>query len=201
MNSIFTVALLSLVLAGCAHPINITPDSKAYEQNLEPSKIPVGYFISESDREMQVKQSGGGGDKVTYYPYRELEPALQKVLFQAFIDTKKLSGPPTAQNMTASKIQYAFIPEFTTEAYSSGILTWPPTKFIVKCSIRALDTDGTTVWTGKYEGVGEATNSEWNGDFGLAGKRAAANVFKKMAEDIRNFPKFKIPKTVKSKTT
>lgn len=180
-------AIVSLfLLAGCAHAINITPNLRALTANTEILKTPVGYYLSPADRDKQVSQPSGGGDSVTYYPYKELEPALQKVLYERFKVVHALSSPPTERVLAEGKVDYAFIPEFITENYSTGVLTWPPTKFIVKCSMRAVDKTGTVVWSKQYEGTGEATSSDWKQDFGIAAKRAAESAFKSFAQDINS---------------
>src|SRR5215475_5579305 len=127
-------AVLALAsLTGCAHQIVITPDLSSIER---PSAAPidkkVGYYISGADRAAMVTTAGGGGDKVSYYPYKELEPALQKVLFNVFRDVQSLDSAHDAAYLSQHGIAYVFTPTIKTTSSSSGVFTWMPTHFEVQ---------------------------------------------------------------------
>ena len=182
-----TIFMLSaLLLVGCAHSINITPSFReiAIDDNL--IQTPVGYYISTVDREKKTEQKTSGGDSIIFNPYMELEPGIQKVLFDRFRVVRILTSSPTPNALKDAHVKLAFIPEFTTETISSGFFTWPPRKFAVKCSIRAVGPDGKVIWSQTYEGVGEAGDNEIYNDFGIAAKRAAEDAFKKFARDLHS---------------
>lgn len=64
----------ALILFACAHPITINPSLTAQrsDNNLFSTKI-AGYVMTEADRAKQVTTEGGGGDKISYFPYKDLE--------------------------------------------------------------------------------------------------------------------------------
>lgn len=88
MRAIGTFAsLLGIaVLAGCAaHPITITPDLAAVSASgVTPIKKNVGYYMAPEDRARQFTTAGGGGDKISHYPYRDLDAGIYKVLSNVF---------------------------------------------------------------------------------------------------------------------
>ncbi len=188
---IATIFVLITSLAGCAHPLIITPELQTLKRP-EGGYIQAtaGYYISSQDREKRVKTPGGGGDRVSYYPYKDLEPALQKVLFNVFQDVKKLDLAPTPEYLRSNGITFAFLPEITTDSYSGSLLTWPPTSFTVNLLCKVFSQDGKLIWERKYTGVGEATFSEFKNEYGLAAKRASQKVFSEMLDDLSRADEF-----------
>src|SRR5687767_10308345 len=101
------MALALAVLTGCAHPIIITPSlASLNDAQLVPMKKSVGYYISDADLALKVTTPGGGGDKVAYFPYKELEPALQKVLFNSFDKVERLSSLNDQATIAQKNITY-----------------------------------------------------------------------------------------------
>jgi hypothetical protein len=181
-----------MIISGCAHPIIITPELQSLKKPQgDYIQATVGYYITSYDRERQVISPGGGGDKISYYPYRELEPALQKVLYSLFQDVKKLDLAPTPEYLKANGITFAFLPEITTNSSSDSIFTWPPTSFTVNLSCKAFSQEGKLIWERKYSGVGTATFSEFKGQFGLAATRASQKVFSEMLNDLSQAAEFR----------
>src|SRR5436190_546409 len=82
----FIVVITALMAVGCAHRIDITPPLNTL-QATSAAKInkTVGYYISEADKAKEVTTPGGGGDRVTYQPYKESEPALNQVLSNIYV--------------------------------------------------------------------------------------------------------------------
>jgi len=181
-----------MMIIGCAHPLIITPELQSLKKTgNDYIKAKVGYYISPSDRENYVYSPGGGGDRIYYYPYKELEPALQKVLYNVFEDVVRLDLAITPEYLKANEINYAFLPEITTDSYSDGIFTWMPTSFTVNLSCKAFSQDGKLIWNRKYTGIGNATFSESSKDFGLAAKRAGQQAFSEMLNDLANAKEFR----------
>ena len=90
----YSVLFIALFITGCAHPIIITPELQSLKrQQGDFILATAGYYISPADRSKKVVTPGGGGDRVAYYPYKELEPALQKVLFNIFQDVQNARRP------------------------------------------------------------------------------------------------------------
>lgn len=181
-----------IMLIGCAHPIIITPDLQSLKKT-EGGYIQAtaGYYISPADRENYVYSPGGGGDRVYYYPYKELEPAFLKVLFNVFQDVKRLDLMISPEYLKSNDVAFAFLPEITTESYSDGVFTWMPTSFTVNLSCKAFSQNGKLIWERKYIGVGTATFSELTDDFGLAAKRASQKVFSEMLNDLSQAKEFR----------
>jgi hypothetical protein len=155
-----TSLLAMLALLGCAaHQISITPDLQFIDRKtVTPIEKNVGYYISLVDREKQVITPGGSGNKVLYFPYKELEPALQKVLFKLFKNVKKFDSPLNFEEARANDISFVFIPNITTDSSSSldSFLVWPPTDFTVNLNCKAFDRDGKLIWERRFVGIGKA---------------------------------------------
>ena len=179
-----TFALL-LACAGCAHPIVTTPDLVDLRpEDAGPIPKNVGYYISKENLDKQVITPGGGGDKVAYYPYKQLEPALQKALSNVFQRVYPLQSPNDTQAIEAQRITYVFVPTISTNSSSNSVITWPPTNFTVVLACRALDPQGKTVWEKQFSGEGAAEFGEFKSDFSLAAKRASQSAFSKFQQAL-----------------
>lgn len=183
-----TVSLLLLV--GCAHPINIAPNMAAFDGKQASKKVSkqVAYYISAEDRAKEVTTPGGGGDKVTYFPYRDLEPAIYKMLSNNFDDVHVLKSMDDKTELTSKKIAYVFVPKIETMSSSSSMLTWPPTDFTVSLECRALSPSGAVLWQTAAKGEGKATFSEFKADFSLAGRRAGERAVLQFEQQLRSSP-------------
>jgi len=164
-----------LLLVGCAHSITIAPDLAAIDPKDPIEKIQqnVGYYISAEDRARAVITPGGGGDKVQYFPYRDLEPGLFKVLTNMFNDVFALKTPDDKSFLASKNITFVLIPKIQTNSSSDSLFTWPPTDFTVLVECDALSPDGQPIWQVTATGVGKAIFSELAHEFGLAGRRAS----------------------------
>ncbi|CAG36021.1 hypothetical protein [Desulfotalea psychrophila] len=180
-----------LLLVGCGHSINITPPlNYLSKSNIVKIDKNVGYFISKENFAKEVSTPGGGGDKVKYFPYREAEPALKKVLSNVFEGVYKLSSEVDILSASSKKISYIFTPQFITHSSSSSVFTWPPTLFSITIDCKAVDKDGKITWQTKVTGEGEAEFSEFKHDMSLAAKRATKNAFIKLQDEILTSRKF-----------
>ncbi len=183
---------LLAALAGCAHPIVITPDLRAIDRNkIVPIEKAAGYYISEADRAKKVESPGGGGDKVAYYPYKELEPAFQKVLYNVFKDIKRLDAPPDAASLKANNLFVAFTPTFVTNSSSSGVFTWMPTNFTVKIDCKAIDGEGKEIWQKHIEESATVTSNEVYADFSIAAKKASEKAFLVLQDALNTAPELR----------
>jgi hypothetical protein len=161
------------VLGGCAHSIVITPDASKLTQVTKQSTNKVGYYISDEERARKVITPGGGGDKVEYAPYKELESGIYRVLNNVFSSVDQLKSESDKTYIADKKINFVLRPSITTNSSSSSLLTWPPTMFEVTIEIKATDSSGKVVWQDKVTGKGNAEFSEFKSDFSLAAKRAS----------------------------
>jgi hypothetical protein len=181
-----------LALSGCAHQIVITPDlSKIDRKDVVPIEKNVGYYISSADREKKVTTPGGGGDKVTYFPYKELEPMIQKILYNQFKDVKRLASANDAKELADNNISYVFLPTIKTNSSSSSALTWPPTDFTVTLTCVAMDQSGNKVWEQEFKENGQAPFSEFKKNFSLSAQRASQAVAAKMQKEINTQAAFR----------
>lgn len=183
-----TAVAIVLALVGCAHPITIAPNIASMDTGASSGKASrtVGYFISTEDRNREVTTPGGGGDKITYFPYRDLEPALFKVLTNSFKDVYILKSPSDTTFLASNKVSYVFIPKILTDSSSGSAFTWPPTDFSVSLECKALGPDGAELWHSTVKGEGKATFSEFKSEFGLAGRRAAEQAILQFEKQLRS---------------
>ncbi|WP_255501284.1 hypothetical protein [Mitsuaria sp. WAJ17] len=182
--ALYLVSLFLVVMAtGCAHPISLTPNVSAALEQVKVEKIPkkVGYYISPEDRTREVITPGGGGDKVSYLPYRDLETGLYVVLGQSFSEASRIE---TLGSPKAAEQQFIIKPTITTTSYSDSLVTWPPTVFTVQLTLAVEDSAGKPVTQISAQGEGRAEFSEFKGDFSLAARRATENMLVKLKAAI-----------------
>jgi hypothetical protein len=182
--------LLTVVLwlSGCAHPLTLSPNLAAISGTAE-KKIEkrVGLLMTDADRQVQVTTPGGGGDKVSYFPYRDLEPALYVALSESFASVSRvasLSDPKVA----AERLDYLVKPTVQTTSFSDSALTWPPTVFTIELIVKVNNTAGSQVTELRVMGDGRASFDEFKGQFGLAANRAAEDAVKKLIQALGNSP-------------
>ncbi|MEO6935535.1 MAG: hypothetical protein ABI171_09360 [Collimonas sp.] len=198
MNIIKFIASVAtvIVLAGCAHPITINPDINNIKSSSADQAIKknVAYYIPDAVRTKEVTTAGGGGDKVAYSPYRDMETAFYKMLSNVFANVTKLNAADDKDAIEKNKIDYVITPTLVTNSSSSSALTWPPTQFSVEMTCDVSDANGKALFTKKVEGQGHAEFSEFKKDFSLSGRRAMEDALMKMqpvllgAQELRSSP-------------
>jgi uncharacterized lipoprotein YajG len=176
------ILLAIACLGGCAHPMSIKPDLATLSTVTVPesSRIPktVGLYIAEADKAKLVTTAGGGGDKVSYTPYSDLETGIYKVLsdvFESVVALASLPGQGSVDNVTL-----VVQPEILTESSSNGILTWMATDFAVTVNCKFTAPDGSAVTTVSATGSGNANFDELKANFSLAGDRASVAALNKL---------------------
>ncbi len=190
---IFGAALLVALTAGCAHPITVNPyiDTLVADSTIPPIKKNVGYFIAETTRTQEVTTPGGGGDKVSYQPYRDIETALYKMLTNVFANVTKLnvaSGDPAVKK---NNLDLIITPKLQTTSSSPSPLTWPPTVFSVALSMDITDAADQPITTLKVTGDGNAEFDEFKKDFSMSGKRASTDALLKMQKALLSAPELR----------
>jgi hypothetical protein len=188
-----TAALfVSLWISGCAHPINMKPDLAAIRSPAA-AQIDkrVGYHIPKALLEVEVTTPGGGGDKVRYFPYRDIEAGLYKALGQSFSSVTKLQEPSNTAALKADGVHYVLTPDVKTTSFSPSIFTWPPTEFSVTLSCRVVNADGATVDTVTVTGKGTAEFSEFASNFSLAAVRASNEALSALVKALTESPKLR----------
>lgn len=184
------LALASLVV-GCAHPIVISPEDTPVRNESELSPRKVAYVMTDADRSLQVTTEGGGGDKVSYFPYRDLEKAVRDALRAVYSDVFVIRSASDADAIKGNNVSLVFAPEIATSSGSSSLFTWPPTRFDIELTCSVTDPDGNMVSRLRVVGNGTAEFSEFMKDFGLSGRRAATDMSSKLKQEISNNPRLR----------
>lgn len=181
-----------LLFAACAHPITIVPDPSAVPASTE-SRVPrnAAYYVAKEDRELQVTTPGGGGDTVRYFPVRDLEHGLFRVLSSVFERVYTMPARDDRVFLTARNIAFVFEPKITTKSSSGNVLIWPPTDFTVSLECKAYDLDRHLVWEKTVVGHGKASAGELTKNFSLAANRAAENALKQFQDALAAEPVFR----------
>lgn len=179
-------------MTGCAHRINISPDvtmmSRGSKADIIPAK--VGYYFPEGARTKEVITPGGGGDRVSYMPYKDIEAALEKMLGNVFKDVSRLDSIEDTELSRKSVDLFASI-DIQSNSSSPSPFTWPPTWFSVDISSKWNDRAGNIVDKIAVTGEGKAEFSEFVGNHGLAGRRAAFDALAKMQNALLESSKIK----------
>ena len=179
------VLLPFLAMVGCAHPMVISPrvEELPAENKVKVDKV-VGYYISAANLALNVESPGGGGDRLAYHPYKDIEAALSKVLFNIYKDVYKLKATNDAAELKTNKITYVFVPTVSTTSSSPSPFTWPPTDFSVTLKVTALDNIGKQLWSSEVIGEGHAEFEQFKDDFQLAARLASKEAFIKLQKEI-----------------
>jgi hypothetical protein len=184
--------VVTVLMTGCAHPISVTADIAQVKGSGTPLiNKAVAYRISAEDLQLEVTTPGGGGDNVSYKPYKDLEPAVYKALSEVFASVSKLDGQNDAAKMNQDRIRLVFAPRITTTSSSSSAFTWPPTDFTVELRCKVTDPTGVTVTELAASGVGKAEFSEFKSDFSLSAKRAAQDAVTKLVKAMEQSPELR----------
>jgi hypothetical protein len=181
--------LIAALAGACAHPINISPDIAMIERDSGSQTIRknVGYIIADSKRAEQFITPGGGGDKVSYLPYRDIETAFYKMLTNVFASVTKLNSP-TDDAVQKYNLDFIITPQLTTNSSSSSIFTWPPTQFTVDLTADVADTKGKQVVLKKVTGEGKAEFTEFRKDLSLSARRASQDALLQMQKSLLSTP-------------
>ncbi|WP_204117313.1 hypothetical protein [Paraburkholderia sp. C35] len=186
------VAGLVSFLAGCAHDITISGDNSALvAKTASPISKTVGLVITDEERQKEVITPGGGGDKVSYKPYQDLELPIYLELSNLFTDVVKLNSKPDASVTQAKKLSYIVTPVITTTSSSPSLLTWPPTDFSVTLECTVTDLSGNLVVKKSVTGSGHAEFSEFKRNFGLAAQRATVDAMQKLQASMQDSPELR----------
>lgn len=181
------------VLAGCAHPIVISPsiDKITPDAAVKPVTKNVAYYIADDIRTKEVITPGGGGDRVSYQPYRDIETAFYKMLTNVFGNVVKLKTAKDAEAIAKNNVSYVVTPQLITNSSSPSPFTWPPTKFSVELTCAVADAAGNPVLTQKVLGEGNAEFSEFKSDFSLSARRASQDALLKMQKVLLDAPELR----------
>ncbi|MDQ0573296.1 hypothetical protein QFZ42_005130 [Variovorax paradoxus] len=188
---LFAAAALATVLAGCSHPITMITETAPPRSmaHLIPKK--VAYVMTDAQRDQQVTTAGGSGDRVSYYPYRDLEKSIRDALRAVYRDVVVLRTAGDAKANEVAGVSLVFTPQIKTDSSSSSWITWPPTAFTAEVSCVVSDAAGAEVTRVRATGNGTAEFGEFNGDYGLAARRAAKQMTSQLSSEIRRNEKLR----------
>lgn len=186
-------ALACLALFGCAHPITMNPNLEAVKAEAGATRIDkqVGYHIADASKAVEVTTPGGGGDKVRYFPYRDIEPGFYKALSEVFSGVSKIQNPKDAAALKASGVSLLITPEISTNSSSESIVTWPPTLFTIKLVCAITDAQGQLVKTLSVTGEGKASFDEFRSNFSLAAVRASNDALARLVKALSETPELR----------
>ena len=179
------VAVFVSLLAACAHPINLEPTKLPERNDAQLVAKKVGYVLTDADRAKEVITPGGGGDKVSYYPYRDMEKAIRTSLRAVYQDVSSLKSPNDAAAIKEAGVAYIFLPEISTASSSTSSFTWPPTQFTVNVICTVTDPQGAVLAKVTATGTGAAEFTELKTDFSLSARRAVAEAVERLAQEVR----------------
>ncbi|MBQ0757104.1 MAG: hypothetical protein KBT54_08360, partial [Amphritea sp.] len=173
------------LVVGCAHPINISQLEDQADYAGDKVSKTVAYVITDAQKQEEVISPGGGGDKVSYYPYRDLEKTIRSVLGSVYDDVYAINSTTDTKAIESNNIQLIYVPVISTSSSSESMFTWPPTKFTVNLSCSVSDAKGKNVVNVMVSGDGVAEFSEFKSDFGLSARRASTDLGNNFAAAIR----------------
>jgi hypothetical protein len=183
MQSLRLGFILAVVVmaAGCAHQMTMKADVAGLALPAGATPIPknIGLYISPDNRAKEVTTPGGGGDKVSYRPYADMETGLYKVFGNTFQNVDSLSTLSDVNSIAKHSLTLIAIPGITTTSSSSGVFTWMATDFTVQLSCKITDVAGREVATVSSTGTGHAEFSDLKSDFSVAGERASRDALEK----------------------
>ena len=180
-----------VLLAACSHPVKITPPTLTLVS--DPAvriDRAVGYLITDQQRAKQVTTRGGGGDKISYTPYRDLESGLYQTLASVFSAVYVVPGAGADAFVADKHLTFVFVPDIATESSSSNIVLWNPTDFSVRLHVVANDADGRQVWSRDFTGKAHAAAGGSLVE-NLAAQPASADVFAQLQKALIEEPLFR----------
>lgn len=175
-----------LLFSGCAHKISMAPKLDAIRENkVEPFGFNVAYYLSDTDKQLEVITSGGGGDKVKYTPYADTEGALNTVLSSVFAKAYSIKALDDKKFIMDKNISYIFIPKIVTASSSDNLFTWPPEKFSVELTCKAIDpVSGNKILEITTSSIGVADFGDYRKDFSFSARMASEKAFLEMLIEL-----------------
>lgn len=184
-------AVALVLVTGCAHPISMAPDVAKIPAASSKINKTAGYYLSSENLAKEVTTPGGGGDKVKYLPYKDLETGLYKSFSEVFTNVVKLKGADDTATIASQGVSLVISPVISTNSSSESAFTWPPTKFTVDLTCTVVDAAGKSVSEIKVSGQGAAEFKEFSSDFSLSAKRASQDALAKLVAALANSPELR----------
>ncbi|HOB95111.1 MAG TPA: hypothetical protein PKL46_13740 [Aquabacterium sp.] len=173
------------LFTGCAHPISLTSDiTKHAGSGLSKVDRKVGLVLTEDRRKLTV-EGPGGGDKVSFQPYTDLEPGLYVALSESFAGVSRVTGPSDPKVAVDGR-SHVVVPVINTTSYSPSLVTWPPTVFTIELNLSFNDLQDKPVTQVRVQGEGRAEFAEFKTDLSLSARRAAEDALKKLVKAVND---------------
>lgn len=181
-------AFLLALLAACAHPITVSPleTPQRVDAKLSPKK--AAYVMTDADRNLEVTTPGGGGDKVNYKPYRDLEKAIRDALRAVYSEVIAVTSANDQEAFRTHGVSLVFSPRITTTSESPSPFTWPPTKFGIEMTSQVSDPGGAPITTIRTQSQGAAEFDEFKHDLSLSARRAATQLSEQFRQQVATDP-------------
>jgi hypothetical protein len=174
----------AVLLTGCAHPISLTSDvTRLMGSGLPKVDRKVGLVITDAQRILTVEGPGGGGDKVSFQPYKDMEPGLYVALSESFTNVVRVASPNDPK-IAAEGLSHLVVPVVSTTSYSPSLVTWPPTVFTVELNLSFNDLQNKPVSQVRVQGEGRAEFDEFKTDLSLSARRAADEALKRLVKAV-----------------
>lgn len=139
-----------------------------------------------------METAGGGGDKVAYKPYADLDAGLNRVLSNIFAGgVYVVKDPSDAALLRQESISFVFRPTIQTTSSSRNLMFWPPTDFWMTISCTAVDASGHDIWSKAVTADGGLTpvNATLH-EHGITGRQAAEAALLKLQAEITRAAEF-----------
>lgn len=192
IKSLF-ILVFAYFLTACAHNISLSSDLSKMSSVPENQKINknVGYFIASDLMTKEITTPGGGGDKVSYFPYKDIETGFYQALSNVFVSVTKLKSINDVEANTKYALKLIIQPTITTTSSSSSVLTWPPTKFNTELICRFTDLAGNLIFETTVIGNGVAEFDEFKKDFSLSARRSTEAMLNQLQTALINSPELR----------
>lgn len=179
------IVFFVFLFTGCAHKVSLEGNIdkrllKSHHEN--PIDVSVAYYIDSQDLNKEYVTDGGGGDNISYFPYKDIDGMLRKTLSTIFSSVEKIES---LENID-SGIKYIFKPDIQTKSSSSSYAFWPPEMFSIIINYQALDNNNQVVWQTQVVGNGEAVFDDFIKDHSAAPKRATIDAMYHLHKEILN---------------
>ncbi len=198
MKIIISAIFAILLFTGCSHKISINPVLDNIRNINVENKIDanVGYYISTDNRNKIVNTLAGGGDRIEYTPYNDLEGSLNTILSKVFNRVYSLKSMEDKEYINMKKIEYIFTYKIKTDSSSVDIMIWPPTEFTIELTCKAVNINGDEIWKETVNSLGNANSLELMKDHSLSAQRATEDAFIIMLHKLQQTDKFNTHKGI-----